>query len=138
MGHTLTLKQFQNHSYQEKMLAQPPALYAGQVRQLNWIIGLSGETGELAELIKHDIFYGQPVDKMKVAKEIGDVLWYLGALADSYDIQLQDVLELNKAKIDHRYDGEYNQEGSAERHTREEAFEDTDEYRRLCQRIGGK
>ncbi len=43
------------------------------------ILGLIGETGELAELIKKEQFHGKPADREKVVLEAGDVLWYTAA-----------------------------------------------------------
>jgi len=62
---------------------------------------------------------------MKVAKELGDVLWYVSAIAKSLDIPLSAIAELNIAKLSHRHSGVYTHSTSADRHAREDRFEDT-------------
>lgn len=43
------------------------------------ILGLIGETGEVAELIKKDRFHGKPLNVGGLIEEAGDVLWYTAA-----------------------------------------------------------
>ena len=51
------------------------------VRELtNWAMGLAGETGELVDLLKKEIFMGQIATKRDFESEAGDVLWYLANL----------------------------------------------------------
>lgn len=122
------------NSYQKKMVPlykEHGELTAAQSRMLNWIVGLAGETGEVAEVIKHHLWGGEELDKMALAKELGDVLWYLAALANLADIDLNAVADLNVAKLMHRYGDAYNQEGSQQRHAREHKFEDTYQYKCL-------
>jgi NTP pyrophosphatase (non-canonical NTP hydrolase)/adenylate kinase family enzyme len=111
-------------------------LTAHQARLLDWALGVGGEAGEVEEVIKHHIFGGEPLDKMKLAKEMGDVLWYLAALATTNDIDLSAIAELNINKLQHRYSsGSYSIEESAQRHEQEQAFEDTIIYKSLMAKI---
>ena len=43
---------------------------------LNGCLGLSGETGELLDMVKKWIFHEKPLDEEHLEKELGDVLWY--------------------------------------------------------------
>jgi NTP pyrophosphatase (non-canonical NTP hydrolase) len=105
---------------------------------LDWALGISGESGEIMEHIKHDIFGGECVDKMKLAKELGDILWYVTAMATSYDIHMEDIIGLNLHKLRHRYrNSHFDAEYSQERHSREEDFKNTTEYRSLKANILG-
>lgn len=108
-----------------------------QSELLDWTLGIGGEVGEVQELIKHHVFHGEnSYDKMKLAKELGDVLWYLAAISTTVDINLGDVAKLNNAKLTHRYNqGAFNKGMSAERHEREQAFTDTPIYKVLEARI---
>lgn len=106
-------------------------LTAEEAGQLDWAIGLPGEVGEVVELVKHNIFHNEPIDKMALAKEIGDVLWYLAALSKSYDIPLDAAATLNLAKLAHRHGGSFSFNKSADRHEREEQFTDTELYKTL-------
>jgi len=47
----------------------------------DWALGLGGETGEVIELLSS----GEP-NKMELAKELGDILWYTIALANEVNI----------------------------------------------------
>lgn len=62
-------------------------------------LGLAGEAGEVVELVKKSLRPGVGLDEMEVAKEMGDVLWYLGALADDLGITLEMVAEINLKKL---------------------------------------
>lgn len=57
----------------------------------NWVMGLTGETGELVDLLKKNVYHSHPVtDELvqKITKELGDVQWYLNATASFYKIPL--------------------------------------------------
>lgn len=186
----------------------------------DWALGLGGESSEVLELI-----VGKSTDKMEIAKELGDVLWYVVALAGELNIELDEdilkshntillnairqskiyvdqdgaylkcfqlsvavgtiqekikhiimhkeesdtsvikaelqniiyiltylsmyekftifaVADLNVAKLAHRYNikhgGKYSVEASADRHDTELAFESTEEFKQLQERIVGK
>jgi NTP pyrophosphatase (non-canonical NTP hydrolase) len=66
-------------------------------------IGLAGEAGEVAELIKKGVFHRHGVDQAALAKELGDVLWYTAALATSAGMNLEEIAEQNIAKLRQRY-----------------------------------
>lgn len=48
--------------------------------------GLIGETGEIADLLKKVRGHGHPFDPVKLAKECGDVAWYIADLAGAIGI----------------------------------------------------
>jgi NTP pyrophosphatase (non-canonical NTP hydrolase) len=66
-------------------------------------LGLCGETGEIAEKIKkiHRDRGGIVTwdDKELLVKELGDVLWYLNALAAEIGVSLEYVAEVNTEKL---------------------------------------
>ncbi len=73
---------------------------------LHWALGINGESGEIAEKLKKIIRDKQgevsQKDKEELAKEIGDVLWYLAALADHLGYQLDDIARQNLDKLKSR------------------------------------
>lgn len=74
-----------------------------QKQALESCLGLIGETGEVVDLIKKHIYQGHSLDITELKKELGDVLWYLSYLADTYNITLDDVMETNIKKLERRY-----------------------------------
>jgi NTP pyrophosphatase (non-canonical NTP hydrolase) len=81
------------------------AYYPGRGTPLGMMyaaLGLNGEAGEAAEVIKKMIrddngtlFSGS---KTKILSELGDVLWYVTVLADECGLTLHEVMQANIAK----------------------------------------
>lgn len=71
-------------------------------------LGLAGEAGEVAEKIKKVMRdQGGVVSegtREEIAKELGDVLWYITQLASELDIDLEDIAEGNLQKLYDRMD----------------------------------
>tara|TARA_R110000782_G_scaffold80669_1_gene159538 strand:- start:243 stop:557 length:315 start_codon:yes stop_codon:yes gene_type:complete len=74
----------------------------GQTRLIENTLGLMGETGEIAEKIKKMLRDDTKVSKDDIIKELGDVAFYLTAIANYFDSSLTDVLEVNVDKLDDR------------------------------------
>lgn len=70
---------------------------------LNGALGLGGESGEVEDIVKKFIFQGHPLDKAHIAKELGDVAWYLAVAAYSIGYTLEEVLQMNIDKLKERY-----------------------------------
>ena len=66
-------------------------------------LGLTGEAGEVAEYIKKAVFHRHELDREKLKKELGDVLWYTAALCTNLGFNLEDVMALNIEKLQERY-----------------------------------
>lgn len=68
-----------------------------------WVLGIGGESGEIVEKWKKIVAYqdGRLSDETKaeLAKEMGDVLWYMAALAESLGLSLQDIAKTNIDKV---------------------------------------
>lgn len=76
-------------------------------KQLYFSIGLAGETGEVCEVVKKAFRDSHVVDKEKLTKELGDVLWYLTNLATVCGITLSSIIDTNIQKLNERHDGTY-------------------------------
>lgn len=63
------------------------------------VVGLTGEIGEIAEPIKKHLFHGKTLDREALLQEVGDVLWYLEALASDLGSSLGEVARENIAKL---------------------------------------
>ena len=70
---------------------------------LNGLLGLGGETGECQDLYKKYLFQGHELDKDKMAKELGDVSWYLALTAYAIGYGLEDIFKMNIEKLRARY-----------------------------------
>lgn len=70
------------------------------------VLGLLGESGEVAEKIKKTFRdHKGKVDDERIAeigKEMGDVLWYLAQLASELGLSLSDIAQQNLAKLESR------------------------------------
>jgi NTP pyrophosphatase (non-canonical NTP hydrolase) len=70
---------------------------------LNACLGLSGEVGELNDMIKKWVFHEKELDETHLKKELGDVMWYVAMMCQSMGWELDDVLQMNIDKLIARY-----------------------------------
>ena len=70
---------------------------------LNSALGLCGESGEVADLLKKYHFQGHNLDLDHIAKELGDVAWYLAVGAYAIGFDLETILQMNVDKLKARY-----------------------------------
>lgn len=82
-------------------------------------LGLTGEAGEVADLIKKKVGHGHQIDTDELEKELGDVLWYIAALAHTFDLTLVEIAERNLAKLRKRYPNGFSSEASQNRQYQE-------------------
>ena len=73
------------------------------MRIINGVMGLNGEAGEAVDLVKKHLFQGHELDKEHLAKELGDVAWYLAATADAIGYDLETIFQMNIDKLRARY-----------------------------------
>ncbi|NBB69395.1 MAG: pyrophosphatase [Alphaproteobacteria bacterium] len=65
-------------------------------------LALTGEAGEVCEVLKKSLRPGRSLDTERVADELGDVLWSWVRLCRALDIDPADVLAQSRAKIDEK------------------------------------
>ena len=70
---------------------------------INSVMGLCGEAGEAIEIGKKWMAHGHELDREHLAKELGDIAWYLAEAATALDLPLEDVLQANLEKLRRRY-----------------------------------
>ena len=78
---------------------------SGRERVLYYLIGLSGEVGELHELYKRLLFRNNQVTaeaRYSIKLEIGDIYCYLMLLIDQMGFNLDEIQELNLQKLKSR------------------------------------
>ena len=82
---------------------------------INGVMGLCGESGEAIDIVKKWLAQGHELDKVKLAKELGDIAWYLAETAYALDIPLEDILQGNIDKLAKRYPEGFSAEQSRNR-----------------------
>ena len=70
---------------------------------LNGVLGLTGEAGEVSDLVKKGIFHEKGIDLEHLKKELGDCAWYLAMICDACGFTLDDVMQTNIDKLKARY-----------------------------------
>lgn len=70
---------------------------------INGVMGLCGESGEAIDLVKKHLAQGHPLEAEKLAKELGDIAWYLAETAHAIGYSLEDILQMNIDKLAARY-----------------------------------
>ena len=82
---------------------------------LNGVMGLAGESGECVDLVKKKLFQGHALDDKRLAKELGDVAWYLAVAAAAIGYTLDDIFLMNIEKLRARYPDGFDPERSLHR-----------------------
>ena len=75
-------------------------------RLLTASIGLSGEVGELNEIIKKVLFQSKTFDSAThehMKRELGDIMWYVAQACLALNVDLSDVIVTNKDKLSNRF-----------------------------------
>jgi len=83
--------------------AEKTAIYPSEHGLTYLTLGLVGEAGEVAETLKkviRDSNGDWSLDQLHAtAKELGDVFWYLANLAGGLGYSLEEIAEMNIAKL---------------------------------------
>jgi len=87
---------------------------------INGMLGLFGESGECADLIKKHVFQGHGLDEAHLAEELGDVLWYIAETASGLGVNLETIAQNNIDKLRRRYPDGFDAQRSINREACEE------------------
>lgn len=91
------------NDYQDKVLQ-----YRTQTAdEMYAVIGLSGEVGELHSFIAKAIRDGVKDEKefeTNIKKELGDILWFIAAIADDFETSLDEIAQMNYYKLKDRFE----------------------------------
>lgn len=75
---------------------------------LTGLIGMTSEAGEAQEIMKKVLFQGKPYTeetRQHLIKELGDVIWYWTNACNALQVDPNDVIAGNVAKLEARYPG---------------------------------
>lgn len=98
MSTTLTPDEYQRQAMRTALLGQTPG-----DRLFEAVLGLCGEAGEIADIVKKTAYQEHKMDKDALLEEAGDVCWYLALLCDAMRWSLSDVMQANVDKLRQRY-----------------------------------
>lgn len=70
---------------------------------LNASMGLAGESGELLDYIKKVLFQGKEIEPWRIEEELGDILWYFAKFCRVMNLNFEQIMEKNIAKLEQRY-----------------------------------
>ena len=79
-----------------------PALDANG-RLIDAAAGLAEEAGEALSLVRKHLYQGRELDRDKLEKELGDVLWCLAMTAKAAGLSLESIAAGNVAKLQARH-----------------------------------
>lgn len=82
---------------------------------MNAALGIAGEGGEVADMVKKHVFQGHDLDRDHLAKELGDVLWYIAFGAYCIGYSMEDIMMMNVEKLRRRYPNGFDSEKSQHR-----------------------
>jgi NTP pyrophosphatase (non-canonical NTP hydrolase) len=93
--------------------------YDSQAKALSVFgLGIAGEAGEVADLIKKIVGHDHPLDEAtrdKLIKELGDVQFYAAAILDQLGSSSEESAWLNREKLRERYPNGFEAERSRNR-----------------------
>ena len=82
---------------------------------VNGALGLAGESGEVADIVKKGMYQGHPLDREHIAKELGDICWYIAETATAIGCDLETIMQMNIDKLKKRYPDGFTTERSQHR-----------------------
>ena len=91
------------NEYQSEALRTVPEGISCRSLLLMGVMGLAGESGEAVDLVKKYVFHEHDLDQKHLAKELGDVAWYLAVTAATIGYDLEEILRMNVDKLRKRY-----------------------------------
>lgn len=78
-------------------------------------LGIAGEAGEVADLIKKFVMHGHSLEKDKLIKELGDCLFYVEWACIMANVTREEVEQANIEKLSKRYPNGFSSEASINR-----------------------
>lgn len=82
---------------------------------LHATMGISTEAGELLDVMKKYLAYGRIIDRVNIAEEIGDVLWYVAIILRELEMSFEDAMQMNINKLEKRFPEKFTEENATQR-----------------------
>lgn len=112
-SYDMTLDKYQEHALRTARVSE--SYKCDPLELARDALGVAGEAGEVADLVKKYVGHGHSLDADKVKKELGDVLWYVAVLAHRVGFTLEQVAQANVDKLRERYPDGFDPERSKNR-----------------------
>lgn len=77
-----------------------------QEKLLDAAAGIAEEAGEVLAHVRKHVYQGKPLDKERLAEELGDVLWCVAGVSTVLGLTTESVATLNIDKLMKRYEGD--------------------------------
>ena len=115
-GYQAEIREHDADIYQLDVLKYAPDHHDYLLNVIYAALGMCGEAGEASELIKKYAYHGHTIDTEHLARELGDVLWYVSYIAHLFGYPLGKIMAMNQKKLAKRYpDGKFDEERSRNR-----------------------
>jgi len=93
--------------YQKQALTTAYNTHEPLMEKTIWAMGVAGEAGEVVEKWKKIVAYNEgkitQQDLDELAKELGDVVWYIAVMAHSLGLSFDDIMNRNVEKLKSRH-----------------------------------
>lgn len=89
-----------------------PAVKGMPDKILNAALGISGEAGEVTELVKKWRFHDHELKSSEIKDELGDLLWYIQLMATTLGLTMEEIFRGNIDKLQARYGDTFTVEAS--------------------------
>ena len=103
------------NEYQEQAMRTSNQKLSTMEHIINGALGLAGESGEVADLVKKWTMQGHIIDANHLKKELGDVCWYIAETATAIGCTLEEIMQANIDKLRERYPDGFSAERSINR-----------------------
>lgn len=89
----------------ERAASRTIRIDSGRELLINGALGVTGEAGEIADIVKKHLHHGATLDSARIIEEIGDCLWYLNEIALTVGASLTIAAQYNVDKLAARHAG---------------------------------
>ena len=103
------------NEYQKLAMRTSNKELSSAMHLVNGALGLCGESGEVADIVKKFWMQGHNLDQNHIAKELGDCLWYVAETATAIGYDLETIMQMNIDKLMRRYPEGFSAERSQHR-----------------------
>lgn len=74
------------------------------------ILGICGESSELAEMLYNEMMGEGTIDRTKLVSEVGDVLWYIALILRNLGVNFEQAMAFNLQKLKTRYPEKFDED----------------------------